>query len=948
MNRNNRWLLLGSILLPAVAWIGGAVYFFSKAGISYLEIPLTAESAIISQVFYDRGEGFREQDSVRMQVAASSELHRVRFQLPAGPIRALRFDPTVTSGGVLIGRAEIFSRADELAGHKRLYAEFGPESFVPAQQIERVERSADAIRVIVPAGANDPNLLMVLPKPIVLNFNHGYFWSHLALAAICAAVASRGLFWLGRQSLSGRLLPALLALGAVVGAWVASDCYFTWAAKREQLQHANAAFTALVAILALLTAGLRWGRSWVELTLRWLDTCARRLSSPSFMEFDRVAIAFCALSLVLFAGMVGAGLHGSSISMFGVSYGYWDNPHPPLLGTPKGIRNDEWAYHTPCILYQVFRIDQFNAEKTPLGPGMTSLMTNVPVRHVSELFRPNFWPFFVLPPNLAFSAYWQMKWLGLVLGSFSMFLLLTRSSGLAIFGSFWLLFSAHTQWTYSWSSLLPELIGYICLGTVLACYLLVGRNRLALALAALGLVTCAVSFACSLYVPHQLPLVVVGGCVVAWWALVRWRLVIERQGRVARLLALGTAGLATSLVLALFWVDLREVMHALMNTSYPGKRSLAGGALSLPFFTSDFLDFWKQEGHVPPQLSSISEGTGFFWLAPITLATLWPRWLRWTDTSSILALTEPMKRERRLAFVWLWVALGVLAAWTLLPVPRSVAELVLFDKVLWNRCLPAMGLANIAIVCTYLSMQPLRSSLSQQAMPARVRWPFDLSRLLLFVVAVYFCLLSTNQYFHAFFASSAVLLGTLYLAMALFFVVKRWRLALATWILVPHIYFYGLVQPIDRGLDQLTGSPLFRLVHGDDKRLRQERWLIYSRWIEPPGLFTAIGCEVFNGLKYVPPLDELRPFDPQGVNYSLLNQAAYFVAKPLVEESARSTFVKSGPNVITWSVSPLDPELKQRGIRFAAFDQLPDPAIRNKLKPLLPHAVNGFWLYELP
>src|SRR5438067_1700659 len=81
-----------------------------------------------------------------------------------------------------------------------------------------------------------------------------------------------------------------------------------------------------------------------------------------------------------------------------------------------------------------------------------------------------------LPPAAAYACYWQIKGLLLLTGTFSLLLLLTRSSLAAALGSLWYFFSAYTQWTYSWPTLLPEIMGLFGWMVCLSVYLTVGRS----------------------------------------------------------------------------------------------------------------------------------------------------------------------------------------------------------------------------------------------------------------------------------------------------------------------------------------------------------------------------------------------------------------------------------------------------------------------------------------
>ncbi len=84
-------------------------------------------------------------------------------------------------------------------------------------------------------------------------------------------------------------------------------------------------------------------------------------------------------------------------------------------------------------------------------------------------------------------------------------------------GTFWLLFSQFTQWCFSWPSMLPEMAGMFCFTVVFCLYLSVGRNRFALTLSALAGAACAVNFALTAYVPHQIPYAWTGVFIASAW-----------------------------------------------------------------------------------------------------------------------------------------------------------------------------------------------------------------------------------------------------------------------------------------------------------------------------------------------------------------------------------------------------------------------------------------------
>ena len=415
------------------------------------------------------------------------------------------------------------------------------------------------------------------------------------------------------------------------------------------------------------------------------------MSEPAFLVVDRFAVGCYAGILLFFVVTVAGALHGSSISLYSTATAVARAPDPPIAGTGKPIRGDEWAYHTPAILHQVYRATPFAAERTPLGPDYTALFSNLPVRHVTALFRPQFWGFFVLPPAYAFSFYWQFKALLLLTGVFSLLLLLTQSSKLAAFGALWYAFSPNIQWTYSWPSLLPEMIGLFCLVICAVFYLSVGRRPAFLAGAAVVCAAGAINFALCAYIPHQIPLVWFGVFLCILWVTTRWKSIFRRDYAIPRIAALAAAWGVVGLVMWAFYVDAAPALTTMANTLYPGRRSMVSGGYSFLVLSSHFFSFWQSDIRLPlPQIFiNICESTGYFWLAPLTLL-------------AIRGVNGEVEKKRA---YWFLVGFAtLLVVWMTCAIPQALNRALFLDKTGAGRAIHVLGLVNVALVAQFLSL----------------------------------------------------------------------------------------------------------------------------------------------------------------------------------------------------------------------------------------------------
>ncbi|MBV8847736.1 MAG: hypothetical protein JO307_33395 [Bryobacterales bacterium] len=500
--------------------------------------------------------------------------------------------------------------------------------------------------------------------------------------------------------------------------------------------------------------------------------------------------------------------------------------------------------------------------------------------------------------------------------------MLTRSTSTSIMGALWFTFSAFTQWQFSWPSQLPDMVGLCAWIVCLFCYLLSGSDDwMPLVFAALGFVACAVNFAMFAYLPHQIPLIWCAVFIIGSWAAGRVHVLRSPQFWPRRLAIILSAFCLLGAVMFFLYRDIAPTIAVVANTYYPGRRSLGGGGYNLAILGSHFLDLWNTEARYPPSLPNICEASGFIWLAPVTLFCL-SRVKRVPGTQKIAFVSLG------LFFVWLW-------SFEILPIPASITRLVFFDIVPPGRALPALGLVNVALVALVLAWprEPVQRSFFQQLTQGAA-----IFALILAVIGL------VNVSFGNFYSFQAISVTSLLLTLAVKFLLDGRTFWFGTAVVIPSVLVFSGVNPVQRGFDTVFRSDLFRFVHSRPALLNG-KWLVFSPDIAPSGFFSAVGCDVFTGMKYVPDLKDLGVFDPTGENFAKFNRAGYLLAS-LAANSSSNDFEQNGI-VVTWKVNPLDPRLRQVGIRYVAFQSEPPQDIKRSLAPLTSNPVSTFWIYEL-
>ena len=202
-----------------------------------------------------------------------------------------------------------------------------------------------------------------------------------------------------------------------------------------------------------------------------------------------------------------------------------------------------------------------------------------------------------------------------------------------------------------------------------------------------------------------------------------------------------------------------------------------------------------------------------------------------------------------------------------------------------------------------------------------------------------------NSVYHHFFTFFEISIVAAYTAFLVLCLRTGWKRIMAATLLLPAVATTALVNPLDRGFDVILKSSLSAMIK-QHPEVKNGRWLVFSSWIVLPGFFSACGLDLVNGLKIIPALNELTRFDPAGKYVSVTNQSCYLVAH-VRTEMGPGEFESPTTGVVVWKVNPLDPKLKEIGIKYVAFDSPPDSSIRQKLKLIFNGESSGIWAYEL-
>lgn len=199
------WRAIGLALVLAVAAALPSITTCEVRRDFYLfNVTLTSSSPGTTQLFWDLGQGYSEQESSRQPLKIEPKPVIYRYMMPMGEFKALRLDPLDGEGDFTLSHAEIV----DFRG--KVIHSFAPADFKPANDIARVEIKGDTAYFVTKAGARDAVLELNLPNPIRLRGNFD-IWRVLGLP-VALAVFALG-FIVGLPVVAGALQRGAVALG---------------------------------------------------------------------------------------------------------------------------------------------------------------------------------------------------------------------------------------------------------------------------------------------------------------------------------------------------------------------------------------------------------------------------------------------------------------------------------------------------------------------------------------------------------------------------------------------------------------------------------------------------------------------------------------------------------------------------------------------------------------
>ncbi|MGZ3696807.1 MAG: DUF7657 domain-containing protein [Bdellovibrionota bacterium] len=602
------------------------------------------------------------------------------------------------------------------------------------------------------------------------------------------------------------------------------------------------------------------------------------------------------LAAALFAALVTSCLH-----LHGFTISQWhrviddSKPTEVLSGSAPAIRSDDWVTHLPFAFAQWNHEPRFPKLNSNMGNGQYMLFHPAPVLGSFGLFRPDTWGYFFGPD---FGMAWN--WSFFVIGLWTLsFLLLQLATGgetlISALGAGILVWSPFFQF---WSFNSAPVFIYSCASILLVQSILTMKSRSNLILLGLFLTWDLGCVGVCMYPPYQIPL----AYAVAAASLGLLFRIPPRDRPLARILArTGVVGLSlcgAAVIGLYFFHDARSEFQSLTASVYPGHRVIpSGGAWFWRFFGNNVASMSEFGSH--PLFGNICEGSSFLLFFPLV----------------IFGMGQDLWKERRRPDPML-IALGAfclgLFYWSVFGIPESVNNLMLLSRVPGQRARIGLGLADMALIGTYLAKR-YRDRRAGNPKPWSI--PF-----LLWAVFLAVLLIQADGSLHLFsrwvnIRYSLLIVGSELLAG--YWVLQGRRRAFGLVLALSFVLTTGFNPIVRGGYDFISGNPLSRKIQEINTASNHPLWATFDNCVMP-NFVAGLGAHAIDALQAYPHLEIWSQLDPSGANRDHYNRMG-FVCLTYNKNPKAVEFSNFSGDSVSIQIHPDNPLFLKLGVKNILF-----------------------------
>jgi hypothetical protein len=655
---------------------------------------------------------------------------------------------------------------------------------------------------------------------------------------------------------------------------------------------------------------------------------AKLRTASTLILFDRKTKIFLAILLFAYLIISSLKIHTSNIANWDLFFGL-EKSESVIAGKPRFIRMDEW------MISSTGAIGQYNAgmpiKNSSVGELNAPVVWGLPVKDISTVLRPNLWSYFVFDVERAFAFSWNFNIFFFLISTFLLFMLLTKNNfWLSITGTFFIFFSGGLQW---WSYFIGNYMLYLNGMFISMVYLLYNKDRWPLIIAGLIFIFSAYGFIFNLYPPFQVPLLWLYLFLFIGFLIQKKSFQTIKENWRLKSIVFGVSLVILLLFTYHYYNLVRETYTMMLNTVYPGRRFSTGGNLKDGKVFAEFFGMFMTDTHTPIYWQNICEASGFIMFFPIVFYAMGYYYYKTKKTDPLLISIS------------IFLLIGLL--YVLLGFPVFLSKITLFSMSPDFRTLPIVGVGNCFLLICYIA------SSKMEVKKEKVSW-IELG--VIAAATFVFMMIVTAQINKAtenYFTSTQVSVAIALIVVA--YLLTRYKnfrfinsalLILLIGMVIPN----ANVNPVTKGLAPILENPLVV----DSKEIHEKdpsaRWALFGN-TRLTHLLKANGIDLFNSVKLVPPMKDMKVLDPTGKYDSIYNRYAWMTMNSKqvsqffdVNWNDTVMFRQTFQDGYMIFIDPCSPKLKQLGVKYFVFDTVPNPKEIRCMTKLKENA--GLFIYK--
>jgi hypothetical protein len=637
-----------------------------------------------------------------------------------------------------------------------------------------------------------------------------------------------------------------------------------------------------------------------------VKTTAPVSASFELIRFDRKTKIFLSLLVIAYILLSSLKIHTSNIGNWDL---YWGKPESEsvIAGKPRFIRMDEWMISTPAVMGQYER--GLPLQNKANGGGNAPVIFGLPVKDISSVLRPSVWPYFLFDLERAFAFSWNFTIFLFLISMFLVFMLLVKNNfWLAVTGTFFIFLAPGIQW---WSYTISNFMLYLNGMLIAFIYLLYSHRLIPVVVSSVVMMMSIFSFIAFLYPPFQVPLMYLYFFIALGYLLREKNFQKIREGWKLKVAVFSAAMIVLGIILFHYYTISKDSFQMMLNTVYPGRRISTGGNLISGKFFADFFGMFMTDTRLPKIWMNICEASGAIMFFPIVFYMMGLYYIKFKKTDTLLLSLS--------AFVILC------SVYVLIGFPLSLSKLTLFFMSPDFRTLPVLAIGNCVLLICLLG--------SQKLIFKKENFSWIEFGILVISIFIFMKLVSShiNKATENYFTPNQVNIATvLILGSYLFIRYKDFKFTRP----ILYIMLLGMTvhnaqaNPLTKGLSAILDNPLSRMSRDIYKKDPEAGWVWFGK-VRTSNLLKASGIKLFNGVKYLPPLDDMKILDPDKKYDSVYNRYAWMSMGMHINWRDTVIFRQTYNDGYTIFMDPCSPRLKQLGVKYIVFDYLPqEPEVR--------------------